>query len=342
MKKFVLCLVLASMTVALRSGHTQDKSLKKIRWGVTSLSASQWIPWIAKDAKIYEKHGLDTELILLRGSGQSSQAIVGGSIFAAPVTLATVMNADLSGADLVTVAHTVAGVQSKLLVKPEIKRPEDLRGKRLAISTFGSLGDFLNRHIIKKYGMEPGRDVILITIGNTPERIQALVSGGVDAADLNYPADAQAERLGFKVLWDAKQEVSYPSMSVVTRRKSTFLLMNKYPYSAGHLMAVTYRKVSEMAELTDSEVLEIWQLCIHAQRLLKECVKAQGFNIGWNLGKSAGAGVHDHLHLHIVPRWTGDANFMTVVGGVRIIPEGLMPLYDRLKAVQEQIGQSIR
>ena len=246
MKKFVVCLVLASMTVAFRSGYTQDKSLKKIRWGVTSLSASQWIPWIAKDAKIYEKHGLDTELILLRGSGQSSQAIVGGSIFAAPVTLATVMNADLSGADLVTVAHTVAGVQSKLLVKPEIKRPEDLRGKRLAISTFGSLGDFLNRHIIKKYGMEPGRDVILITIGNTPERIQALVSGGVDAADLNYPADAQAERLGFKVLWDAKQEVSYPSMSVVTRRKSvledrdTVMRMVK-----AHVEAIHYLKANK-------------------------------------------------------------------------------------------------
>ncbi len=202
MKKFVLCLVLASMTLVLRSGYAQDKSLKKIRWGVTSLSASQWIPWIAKEAKIYEKHGLDTELILLRGSGQSSQAIIGGSIFAAPVTLATVINADLSGADLVTVAHTVPGVQSKLLVKAEIKRPEDLRGKKLAISTFGSLGDFLNRHIIKKYGMEPGRDVILITIGNTPERLQALASGGVDAADLAYPADAQAERLGKSVLED--------------------------------------------------------------------------------------------------------------------------------------------
>jgi NitT/TauT family transport system substrate-binding protein len=245
MKKFVLCLVLASMTLALRSGHAQDKSLKKIRWGVTSLSASQWIPWIAKDAKIYEKHGLDTELILLRGSGQSSQAIVGGSIFAAPVTLATVMNADLSGADLVTVAHTVAGVQSKLLVKPEIKRPEDLRGKKLAISTFGSWETSQPSHH-KKYGMEPGRDVILITIGNTPERIQALVSGGVDAADLNYPADAQAERLGFKVLWDAKQEVSYPSMSVVTRRKSvledrdTVMRMVK-----AHVEAIHYLKANK-------------------------------------------------------------------------------------------------
>jgi len=121
---------------------------------------------------------------------------------------------------------------------------------------------------------------------------------------------------------------------VITRRKAAFLIMNKYPYSAGHLMAVTYRKVSDMAELTSDEVLELWELCIHAQKLLKECVRAQGFNIGWNLGRAAGAGVDDHLHLHVVPRWMGDANFMTVTGGARIIPEGLQPLYDRLIAAQ--------
>ena len=267
MNKGVLWLLLFVLMVVLGTlSHAQDKPPKKIRWGVTSLSASQWIPWIAKDAKIYEKHGLDTELILLRGSGQSSQAIIGGSIFAAPVTLATVINADLSGADLVTVAHTVAGVQSKLLVKPEIKRPEDLRGKKLAISTFGSLGDFLNRHIIKKYGMEPGRDVILITIGNTPERIQALASGGVDAADLNYPADAQAERLGFKVLWDAKQEVSYPSMSVVTRRKSvledrdTVMRMVKAHVEAIHYLKAnkefSLKVLSKYLKTNDRELLE--------------------------------------------------------------------------------------
>ena len=108
----------------------QDRPLKKIRWGVTSISASNWIPWLAKEANIYEKNGLDVELILLRGSGQTSQAILGGSIYAAPVTIATVMMANLSGADLVTVAHTVPGVQSKLLVKPEIKRAEDLKEKK--------------------------------------------------------------------------------------------------------------------------------------------------------------------------------------------------------------------
>jgi len=97
MKKTILCLVLASITLVLRSGYAQDKPLKKIIWGVTSLSASQWIPWLAKEAKIYQKHGLDTELVLLRGSGQSAQAIIGGSILAAPCTLTTVISADLSG-----------------------------------------------------------------------------------------------------------------------------------------------------------------------------------------------------------------------------------------------------
>src|SRR5437899_11512421 len=124
--------VLVTCVFALTSkSPAQDIPLKKINWGVTSLSAGNWIPWIAKEAKIYEENGLDVELILLRGSGQTSAAILGGSLFAAPVVLPTVMLADLSGADLVNVAHTVPGVQSKLLVKPDIKRPADLRGKRI-------------------------------------------------------------------------------------------------------------------------------------------------------------------------------------------------------------------
>ncbi|HEY5953092.1 MAG TPA: HIT domain-containing protein [Terrimicrobiaceae bacterium] len=150
-----------------------------------------------------------------------------------------------------------------------------------------------------------------------------------------FQAEHQA---GTDFLSEAAQTNDDAAHLVVTRAKSAFLLMNKYPYSAGHLMAVPYRKVSEMADLTNDEVLELWQLCIHAQRLLRDCVRAQGFNIGWNLGTPAGAGVHDHLHLHIVPRWIGDANFMTVLGSVRIIPEGLMPLYGRLKVAQENIA----
>ena len=141
------------------SGLAQDKPLKKINWGVTSLSGGNWIPWIAKEAKIYEKHGLDVQLILLRGSGQTSAALLGGSIFASPVALPTVMLADLSGADLINVAHTVPGVQTKMLVKPEIKRVEDLRGKRIATSSLGSLGDFLFKYILRKHGVDPNREI---------------------------------------------------------------------------------------------------------------------------------------------------------------------------------------
>ena len=216
---FFVSLIMAS-AMSWTGAQAQDKPLKKISWGVTSLSASNWIPWLAKEAKIYEKHGLDVELILVKGSGQTSTAILGGSLFAAPVALPTVMLADLGGADLVNIAHTVPGVQSKLLVKQEIKRPEDIKGKRIATSSLGSLGDFLFRYIIRKYGMDPSRDVTWLSIGTPPERLQALVSGNVDAADLSYPTDAQARRLGYRILWDARKEVVYPSMSVVTRRKN--------------------------------------------------------------------------------------------------------------------------
>ena len=213
-------LVVASLLIC-SVAQAQEKGLRKFHWGVTSLSASQWIPWIAKEAKLYEKYGMEAELVLLRGSGQSAQAIIGGSILGAPCTLTTVMGANLSGADLVTVAHTVSGVQSKLFVRPDIRKPEDLRGKRIAVSGFGSLGDFLERYILKKHGLDPVKDVIMLAIGAQPDRLQALFNGAVDAADVSHPADVQAERRGYRMLWDAKQEVSYPSMSIVTRRKHT-------------------------------------------------------------------------------------------------------------------------
>src|SRR6266480_2415664 len=127
---------------------------------------------------------------------------------------------------------------------------------------------------------------------------------------------------------------------VVTRRKNAFLMMNRYPYSVGHLMAVPYRKTGDASSLGENEVLELWNLAVHAQRLLRETMKAQGFNLGLNLGQCAGAGVPDHLHLHIVPRWNGDTNFMPVLAGTRMLSEGLRGLYDKLIATQERIGKN--
>lgn len=124
---------------------------------------------------------------------------------------------------------------------------------------------------------------------------------------------------------------------VVTRRKAAFLMMNRYPYSVGHLMAVPYKKTADLASLGENEIVELWELVMHAQALLRAVARAQGFNIGLNLGESAGAGVADHLHIHIVPRWRGDTNFMPVIAGTKTISEGLRALYDKLMSAQEKI-----
>lgn len=220
MAKTFLTVVLLSVLSFVSRTNAQEKPLKKINWGVTSLSAGNWIPWIAKEAKIYDKHGLDVQLILLRGSGQTSAAMLGGSIFASPVTLTTMIMADLSGADFVNVAHTVAAVATKLLVRPDIKRVEDLKGKRVGITSLGSLSDFLLKHTFRKYGLDPNRDVTWFMMGTPTERLQGLLAGTVDAAEASYPIDAQGEKKGYRILLDLRKEVSYPSMSVVTRRKT--------------------------------------------------------------------------------------------------------------------------
>ena len=147
----------------------------------------------------------------------------------------------------------------------------------------------------------------------------------------------QAEhRSGVDFLSEAANSNDDAAHLVVARRETAFLVMNKYPYSAGHLMAVPNRKVCKMADVTPQEMSDLWELAILAQNLLEKAVHAQGFNIGWNLGKAAGAGVDDHLHIHIVPRWNGDSNFIAVIGGTRIIPEGLRPLYERLMELQKE------
>ncbi len=105
-----------------------------------------------------------------------------------------------------------------------------------------------------------------------------------------------------------------------------------YPYAVGHMMAVPYLKVADIGELTDQERLNLWELAALAEDLLRKTVKAQGFNIGLNIGKCAGAGFADHLHLHIVPRWAGDANFMPVLADTRVMTEALPEMCKRLKA----------
>ena len=218
--RFFTLSLCVSMPLAGSTGLGQEKPLKKIYWGVSTLSPNLWIPWLAKEAEIFDKHGLDVESILLNGSGRTSQALLAGSLFAASVASPQVMLADLNGADLANVAHGIGVQASRLMVKPEIRKVDDLRGKKIGISSLGSAGDLLFGYVLRKYGIDSTRDVVWLSVGNTAEKLRALFSGSVDAADLSYPADVQAERKGFRALLDAKKEIVYPTASVVTRRKT--------------------------------------------------------------------------------------------------------------------------
>lgn len=118
---------------------------------------------------------------------------------------------------------------------------------------------------------------------------------------------------------------------VVARDRSCFALLNRYPYNGGHLMVVPYKESPDLNGLTDDEVADLWKLVRRCINALKAIMKPDGFNVGINLGKVAGAGIHEHLHIHIVPRWTGDTNFMPVIAGTGVVPDALADIAARLR-----------
>ncbi|MBM4296385.1 MAG: ABC transporter substrate-binding protein, partial [Deltaproteobacteria bacterium] len=199
-------------------GAAQTKALRKIRVGVSAVSMGNIILYVMKEARLYEKYGLDAEVITMNGSGISSKALISGGIDIAPIATPTVISANLAGADMQILAHTLPGVVHALMVKPEIERVEDLKGKKIAVSSLGSLTDFLVRYIAKKKGLNPDRDVTLITTGGDPDRIVALSAGVVDGAALSHPAYGRALKLGFPMLWDSAKEMNYPWIEITTRR----------------------------------------------------------------------------------------------------------------------------
>jgi ATP adenylyltransferase len=118
---------------------------------------------------------------------------------------------------------------------------------------------------------------------------------------------------------------------ILAREGSAFAMLNAFPYNPGHLMVAPLRHTGEAESLTDEELVDTSHLTQRALRALREEMDPHGFNVGMNLGKVAGAGVPDHLHWHVVPRWNGDTNFMPVVGETRVLPESLDDTYKKLK-----------
>ncbi len=123
---------------------------------------------------------------------------------------------------------------------------------------------------------------------------------------------------------------------ILHRGEYNFVILNRYPYNNGHLMVVPYRHINMLNNLTADEQLEMMQLVSLCIEVLKDSMHPDGFNVGMNLGAPAGAGIKDHIHMHIVPRWTGDTNFMPVLADTRVIVEALDQTYARLKPLFEK------
>jgi len=125
---------------------------------------------------------------------------------------------------------------------------------------------------------------------------------------------------------------------VVLRGRTGMIVMNRFPYTNGHLMVACGAHKGGYDKLDDAELLELNALTRDGLRLLSECIRPQGFNVGVNIGRCAGAGLPGHLHVHIVPRWNGDTNYMAVVGDVRIIPQSIEALYADLQSCATRLG----
>ncbi len=117
---------------------------------------------------------------------------------------------------------------------------------------------------------------------------------------------------------------------ILYRGKNCFIIMNLFPYNTGHIMIAPYSHKATLEELTEEEILEMFMLAQKSLAILRETMEPDGFNLGINIGRVAGAGYEGHVHLHIVPRWNGDTNFMPVIADVKVIPEGLKSTYKRL------------
>jgi ATP adenylyltransferase len=146
-----------------------------------------------------------------------------------------------------------------------------------------------------------------------------------------YKYIATADQQEGCVLCRINQEHKDDENYVVHRARLNFIILNLFPYTSGHLMIVPYDHKPMLADVDEATTTEMIELAKDAQTALEEEYHPDGFNIGMNLGRSAGAGIADHLHLHVVPRWSGDANFVSVVGETRVLPEDLSSTFGKLK-----------
>ncbi|HVO92482.1 MAG TPA: ABC transporter substrate-binding protein [Terriglobales bacterium] len=217
---YIATLVCVLVTVSWSQSPAQEKKLERLRIGGGSVGAPQMTMWFAKEAGLYEKHGLAIEAISIPGSSMALQAMLSGEVPIIQLGGTASMLANFAGADTVIVATILKKFLFSIFSRPDITRIADLRGKLFGATRFGTLSDFASRFALEKNGLNPDRDITMVQTGGQPETLAALLTGRVQAAALSVPAILRAKKGNMRELLDmAKLEATIHQNGVVTTRK---------------------------------------------------------------------------------------------------------------------------
>jgi NitT/TauT family transport system substrate-binding protein len=194
--------------------------LTKLNVGYSAISEEQLPAWLAKETGIFEKNGLDVQLIYFTGGTTTVQALVSGEVPISQVAGPAVVNSALAGSDIIIIAGGATSLDYWLMSRPEIKRPEQLKGGSVAISAFGTASDFVARYALEKIGLTPGKDVAIVQVGGVPDRLGALLAGKIEAAVLVPPAMFIGQKKGLNILADvSKLGLPFQYTGVATSRR---------------------------------------------------------------------------------------------------------------------------
>jgi NitT/TauT family transport system substrate-binding protein len=219
-RRRTLTMAVLGLLILILGNVSGQAQLTKLNVGYSAISGDALPAWIAKDAGIFEKNGLDVQLVFFTGGTTAVMALVSADTPIAQLAGAAVINSVMAGSDAALVVGGVTSLNYYLLGRPEIKTAEQLRGGSVAISRFGSSSDFIARYALQKVGLTPGKDVTIVQIGSTTARVDAALTGRVQATVVNPPASIIAQKRGMTVLADLpKLGLVYQHTSVATTRK---------------------------------------------------------------------------------------------------------------------------
>jgi NitT/TauT family transport system substrate-binding protein len=214
--------LLATAVILSSVNSPASAQLIKLNVGYSAISGEQLPAWIAKETRIFEKDGLDVQLIYFTGGSLAVLALVSGEVPISQVAGPAVVNSALAGSDVIMVAAGATSLDYWLMSLPEIKKPDQLKGGSVAISRFGTASDFVARYALNKIGLVPGKDVAIVQVGGVPDRLGAVLAGKVQGAILNPPASFVGQKKGLNILADvSKLGLAFQYTGVATSRRFT-------------------------------------------------------------------------------------------------------------------------